>query len=301
MNTAAPERVAVAGSSGLIGSALVDELTSGGIDVIRLVRRPAAAPGERQWDPRSGWIDGAGLSDADAVVGLSGAGIASGPWTDARRAELRDSRLDPTRTLAAALVDAPRCRTFLCGSAVGFYGSRGDEILTEDQPAGTGFLAGLVTEWEAAAREAPAHVRVVNLRTGHVLAADGGLLGALRVPFRAGLGGRLGSGRQWMPWITAADHARAQRHLLTSELTGPVNLVAPHPVTNAEFTRGLAAALHRPAIVPTPLLPIRAAMGRDFVDELLLASQRAVPQRLSDDGFSFDQTEFRGALATLFP
>lgn len=285
-------RVAVAGGSGLIGTALLQALGQAGHEPVQLVRHPAEQPGQRQWEPGSGWIDGPGLSDVDAVICLSGAGIAGRPWTDKRRELLRSSRIEPVSAVVAALADAPRCQTFLCGSAVGYYGTAGDAELTEEHVRGEGFLPDLVEEWEQLAATAPNGVRVVSLRTGLVLSGSGGLLASLAPLFRLGAGGRLGSGRQWMPWISLADHVRAQVHLLGSQLSGPVNLSAPTPVTNREFTRTLAAAVHRPAIIPTPLLPIRVLMGTDFVDELLLASQRAVPAKLLADDFDFGDTSF---------
>lgn len=292
-------RIAIGGSSGLIGQAVATALRQHGHDLVRLVRREPAEPDERQWDIERREISGPGLSDCEAVINLAGAGVADRPWTPARKQLLRDSRVQSTETVVAALDDAPDCHTFLSASATGIYGDQGDSVLTEAAVPGHGFMAELVQAWEDAASRAQVgrDVRVVLLRTAPVLSADGGLLAALRTPFRLGLGGRIGDGSQWMPWITLHDTVRAQLHLLQSDLAGPVNLAAPEPVTNAEFTQVLAELLHRPAVVPMPLPAVRAVMGADLVEEFLLASQRVRPSRLLDDGFRFGHDQLASALA----
>ncbi|GAB3666127.1 TIGR01777 family oxidoreductase [Actinocorallia lasiicapitis] len=286
----------VSGASGLIGRALTASLAAGGWDVVRLVRREPAGPDEARWDPAGSVADGA-LDGADAVIHLAGAGIGDRLWTKARKKEILDSRVNGTQTLARAIAGLDGTRpVFVSGSAVGFYGDTGASETSEDAPAGEGFLADVVERWEAAtAPAADAGVRTVLARTGIVLSADGGMLGRLRPLFGLGLGARLGDGRQWMSWITLDDEIRALRFLLDSDLSGPVNLTAPNPVTNAEFTRSLAAALHRPApfVVPAPLM--RLAL-RDFAAEVPLVSQRALPTRLTAAGFTFTQPTLGPAL-----
>ncbi|MVA76364.1 TIGR01777 family protein [Auraticoccus sp. F435] len=290
-------RIAIGGSSGLIGTALTAALTGRGDEVVRLVRRAPAAPEEREWDPGRGAISGPGLDDVDAVVNLAGAGIADKRWSERRKALLLSSRVDTTRTVVAALRPQGRCRTFLSGSAVGYYGDAGDQELTEASPRGQGFLAELVEQWELAALRAP--VRTVLLRTGLVLSADGGLLGRLSPVYRLGAGGRIGDGQQYMPWISMADQVRAVLHLLDGDAEGPVNLVGPRPVRNVELTRALAAAVHRPAVVPTPLPALQLLLGPQLVTEALLASQRALPARLVELGFTHRDTDLAQTLAAL--
>jgi uncharacterized protein len=294
-------RVVISGATGLIGTALAASLAGDGIKVTRLVRRPPAGPGEVRWDPRSP-LDPAVLSGSGAVVHLSGAPIAGGRWTAARKRELRDSRIASTATVASAIPAAAQPPpVLLSGSAVGWYGGTGDREAAESDPAGDGFLAGLVRDWEAAAAPAAAAgTRVVTLRSGLVLAPRGGLLGPLLPLFRLGAGGRLGDGRQYMSWIALADHIRAIRFLLGpggagAALSGGVNLTAPAPVTNAEFTRALARAVHRPAPfrVPAPLL--QAALGELSTE--LLGSIRARPARLLEAGFTFRYPGIDAALA----
>jgi uncharacterized protein (TIGR01777 family) len=294
-------RIVISGATGLIGTALAASLAGDGIEVTRLVRRPPAGPGEVRWDPPSP-LDPAVLSGCDGVVHLSGAPVAGGRWTAARKRVLRDSRIASTATVASAIAAAASPpRVLLSGSAVGWYGQTGDREASEGDPAGQGFLAGLVRDWEAAAQPATAAgTRVVTLRSGLVLAPRGGLLGPLLPLFRLGLGGRLGDGRQYMSWIALADHIRAIRFLLGPEgagatLSGPVNLTAPAPVTNAEFTRALARAVRRPALawVPGPLL--RAALGELSTE--LLGSVRVRPGRLLEAGFTFRYQGIDAALA----
>lgn len=287
-------RIAIAGASGLLGRATTAHLRAAGHEVLALVRREASGPDERRWAPDAGRIDAPGLSDVDAVINFSGAGIADARWSPERKAELRSSRLDSTTTLAAALEPGGRCQRLLNGSAIGYYGDTGETMVDERTPQGAGFLAQLVADWERAAHTAP--VPTAYLRTGHVLTTEGGFLGKQRLPFRLGLGGQLGSGRQFISWIHVDDYTRAVAHLLTSTLTGPVDLTAPNPVTNAEFTAAFAQALNRPALIPLPLPALRLMFGSEMVDEALLSGTRVQPRRLLDDGFTFDHPRLDEAL-----
>src|SRR5260221_10590770 len=249
-------RVIVPGSHGLVGSALVARLTAEGHEVTRLVRSPSPGPGAAAWDMERGIIDSGALEGHDAVVHLAGAGIADARWTDAHKREIRESRTRGTDLLArtlAGLRSPPR--VLASGSAIGFYGDRGDETLTEASPAGRGFLADVVVEWEAAARPAAAAgIRVAHLRTGIVLAGKGGALGKQLLPLKLGLGGRLGGGSQYQSWISLTDEVGAILHTLSDEtLSGPVNLTGPEPVTNAAFTKALGRAVRRPTLIPVPL------------------------------------------------
>lgn len=277
-------RIAISGASGFLGSALVDRL-EGEHEIIRLVRRPASSPLERRWDPAAGFVESLGLSDIDAVINLSGAGIADRPWTTARRRELLTSRVQATRTLARLIAAEERPTAFLSGSAVGFYGSTGDSVIDESTPGGSGFLADVVRQWEAAT--APAGVRTVHLRTGLPLDRSGGFLGKQLPLFRLGLGGPIGDGRHWLPWIALADWVNAVAYLLESDVSGPVNLSAPNPATNAELTEELGRQLGRPTKVPVPIIGLRLVFGPGFVDETVLASQRMVPGVLTASGFEF--------------
>jgi uncharacterized protein (TIGR01777 family) len=291
-------RVAVAGSSGLIGTALVPELRDAGHEVLRLVRRAPAAPDERGWDPPAGTIAAGALDGVDAVVNLCGAGVADRRWTHARKQVLLDSRVEPTEVLAAAVADAG-IPLLVNASAVGWYGDTGDREVDETEPAGGGFLAALCRQWEAAAdRARDAGLRVVHLRIGHVLATDGGLLARLRPLFRLGLGAQLGNGRQYMPWIHLSDVASAIQFVLANgSVSGPVNLSAPAPVTNADLTHALARALHRPAPWRVPRIALRIVIG-EVADEILFG-QRVLPRALLDAGFTFQHTRIDEALAAL--
>jgi uncharacterized protein len=292
-------RVAVTGSSGLIGTALASALAAAGDEVIRLVRRPPG-PGEILWDPQSGdgGLDPATLSGVDAVVHLSGAPVADRLWTQARKRVLRDSRVLSTRALVAALARTPRPPSvLLSAAAVGWYGDTGAHEVDESAPAGTGFLPGLVADWEAAAQPArQAGLRVITLRSGIVLSRRGGMLGVLALPFRLGLGARIGPGTQYISWISVTDHVAAMRYLIgNSAIEGPVNLTAPGPVTNAVFTAELARALRRPAVLRIPAPVLRAVLG-ELAGELL-GSQRVLPRRLLDSGFVFRHPDIASALA----
>ena len=293
-------RVAVTGASGLIGTALVARLRAGGHDVVRLVRRSAAAPDEVSWDPAAGTVDAAGLAGVEGAVHLAGAGVGDHRWTAAYKQQILDSRVQGTATLVAALVRLdPQPQVLVSGSAQGFYGDRGEQTLTEDSPGGTGFLSDVVREWEAATEPAvAAGIRVVKLRSGLVMAPGGGAFGRLLPLARLGLAGPLGSGRQWWSWITLTDEVAAIEHLLTaSTLAGPVNCCAPNPGRNADVVRAVAAAMHRPALLPAPAFALRAVLG-EFSQEVL-ASTRMLPQRLLDDGFPFTHPGLGEAAAWL--
>jgi hypothetical protein len=291
-------RIAISGASGLIGSALVRSLRENDHSVLRLVRRTPRAEDELGWDPAARRLEPSALDDVDAVVNLSGAGVGDRRWTAAYKRKLVASRLDTTETLAAAMAEAkPRPRVLLSASGVNWYGDTGATVVDETAPKGTGFLAELVREWEGATAVAEAAgVRVVHLRTGPVLAPSGGLLAPVIPLFKAGLGGRLGSGEQYLPWISLADEVAAIRFLLEArDITGAVNLTAPAPVTNAEFTKVLAGVLHRPAVLPVPAFALRIALD-GFADEGALISLRVVPRVLQDHGFTFRHEDVESAL-----
>ncbi|QXJ25228.1 TIGR01777 family protein [Actinomadura graeca] len=290
-------KVTVTGSSGLIGSALVRSLRADGHDVVRLVRRETTAADEARWSPPDGCVEAAAVNDADAVVHLAGAGVGDRPWTAAYKRRIRESRLVGTRTLAEAIAAADRRPPVLvCGSAIGYYGDTGGRAVDEKAGMGRGFLAELVRDWEAAATPArEVGVRVVHPRAGVVLARTGGLLGRTLPLFRLGLGGRLGDGRQWTSWISLDDQVAALRFLLDREIAGPVNVTAPNPVTNEDYTRALGHALGRPARLTVPKFALRAAL-RGFADEGPLVSQRVLPRRLEEAGFRFAHAELGAAL-----
>jgi hypothetical protein len=295
-------KILVTGSTGMVGSALVPFLAAGGHDVVRLVRgdAPPGAPAAR-WDPAAGRIDSGGLEGLDAVVHLAGENIAAGRWTAARKARIRDSRVNGTRLLAGALARLQRRpRVLVCASAVGFYGDRGDEVLRETSHPGTGFLPEVCREWEAAAEPAArAGVRVVNARIGFVLSPSGGGLKKMLPPFRLGLGGPIGDGRQYVSWVSIEDVTGVILHAVRSQaLVGPVNTVAPNPVTNREFTRTLARILSRPAIFPMPAFAARLAFG-ELADAILLSSQRVEPARLKASGYEFRHPHLDDALRAL--
>ena len=293
-------RIAITGSTGLIGSALAASLLGDGHTVVRLVRRPPRSQSEVRWEPQSaaGGLSPAALSGLDAVIHLAGAPIAGGRWTDARKAELRASRIQSTTAVVAAMTSAAAPPSaLLCGSAVGWYGDTGDRQVDETAPAGPGFLAGLVQDWEAAARAAqPAGIRVVSMRSGIVLSRRGGMLARLAPLFRFGLGARFGSGSQFISWIALTDEVRAIRFLLdNAEAAGPVNLTAPAPVTNAVFTAALARTLGRPAPLRIPAPVLRTALGE--VSSELLAGARVLPRKLQAAGFEFRYPGIADALA----
>lgn len=289
-------RIVVAGASGLVGSALVERLESAGDEVVRLVRRPATRAGEASWDPAAGILDPAVVSGADAVVALSGASISRLPWTPSYKKVVLQSRLDVTQTLVSGIRSASQPPgAFISASAVGFYGSRGEEDLTEQSPRGTGFLSAVVSAWEQAAVPASEVTRLAYVRTGLVV-GPGGAMPPLRLLAKAGLAGPIGTGRQWWPWITLRDEVAAIDHLIGSSLSGPVNFAGPTPATAAEFVRTLARALHRPYGFPAPAFALRLAL-QDAADELLLGSQRMIPAALLNDGFRFDDVTVDDAIA----
>ena len=292
-------RVAITGSTGLVGSEVVTVLSAAGHEVVRLVRR-APAPGEKavRWDPVRREVDAAGLEGFDAVIHLAGENVGAGRWTPARKAAIRDSRVNGTRLLCDALAGLARPpKTLLCASAVGYYGDRGEERLTEESSPGTGFLAEVCREWEAASAPAARKgIRVVALRIGMVLSPKGGALARMLPLFRAGLGGVIGGGRQYVGWVALDDLPHIILHALQrDDLRGPVNAVAPRPVTNREFTETLGTALSRPTPLTVPAFALRLAVGREMADGLLLASARVVPKRLEETGYRFRFPELLAA------
>jgi len=295
-------RIVVSGATGLMGSALVPSLRSAGHTVLRLTRsRQDAGADEIWWDPANGVLDPAALEGVDAVVHLSGESIATGRWTQDKKARILNSRVNSTRLLGDALIALTRPpQAWICASATGFYGSRGDEVLGEDSAAGTGFLSEVCQAWEAAtAPAADKGIRVINLRFGVVLSRAGGALQQMLTPFKLGLGGVFGNGAQFMSWIAVDDVPGVVQHLLATEsLRGPVNAVAPSPVTNRAFTEALGKVLSRPTLFRMPAFAARLAMG-EMADALLLASARAVPKRLTDSGYAFAYPELEGALRHL--
>lgn len=301
-------KILITGSTGLVGRAMVRELKQAGHTVLRLVRPDTSGEALRggegfdvRWDPSTGEL-GAAAVGADAVVNLAGASIADGRWTATRKKALRDSRVETTRALVNALAKmAVRPRVLVSASAIGYYGNRGEEILTEASAPGRGFLGELAKEWESeAAKAAALGIRVVRARFGVVLGKDGGALPQMARPFRLGVGGRIGSGQQWMSWISLEDVVGVVRLALENgDARGPVNVVAPKPVRNEEFTHALAAALHRLALFPAPAFALRLVLG-EMAEALLLASQRVVPAELEKLGYKFAQPDLATTLAQIF-
>lgn len=290
-------KVAITGASGLLGPQLVRSLRADGHEVVRLVRREATGPDEVRWDPSSGHVDVERLVGVEAGIHLAGAGIGDRPWTPAYRREVLESRRNGTRTFASALASLdPRPRVLLSMSGVGYYGNPGDRPVDESDPSGDGYIAQVTRVWEeSTAPAADAGIRVVTLRTGIVLSTRGGAFGRLVPLFRLGLGGRLGSGRQYWSWVALPDYVRAVRFLLDREdITGAVNVCAPAAVTNAELTSTLGRVLHRPTVFTAPGFAVRLPFG-DFGRDIL-AGQRVVPRRLLDAGFTFEQPAFEPAL-----
>ena len=300
-------KIAVTGASGLIGGALLTALRADGHEVIQLVRRTPRTAEEHRWDPQLRQIDPTVLADADAVVNLAGTPIRPRPFTSGYKAQLTSSRLDSTTTISEALAEAAaadpgRPRVLLSASAVGFYGDTGSRAVTEQDPAGADFLAQLCAQWETATAPAEAAgIRVVHLRTGLVLDRAAMLMQVMGIVFRLGLGGRLGDGRQYWPWISLADEVGAIRHLLTADVAGPVNLTGPDPVTNAEFTAELGRQVHRPTVLAVPTVAIKLALG-EFGRSSVIGGQRALPARLQESGYTFTHAELPAALhAALAP
>lgn len=290
-------KVAITGASGLIGSALVPHLRARGDEVLRLVRRPAAAPDEVQWDPRAGTVDLEALNGIDAVVHLAGAGVGDHRWTDAYKREILDSRVQGTHTIVQAMIALdPRPRTLVAGSAIGWYGDTGDRAVDESAPAGSGFLADVVRAWEAAADPAQeAGIRVTHARTGLVVAKEGGAWAKLFPIFKLGLGGKLGSGRQYWSWISLRDEIRALTYLMDNEsMVGPVNLTGPAPATNAEVTSAMGAVLGRPTLFPVPAFALKTVLG-EFSTEIL-SSARVIPAVLESSEFSWEDPTVESAI-----
>ena len=292
-------RVLVSGSTGLVGSAVAAALPDHGHEPVRLIRhnRPDDLPAVR-WDPGTGSIDGNALDGIEAVIHLAGEGIAERRWTPEQKARILDSRVGGTTLLAERIAAASNPpAVFLSGSAIGFYGERGDAELTESSEAGDGFLAEVVGAWERATAVVPRPpTRVVHLRTGIVLSGSGGALAPQLPFFRLGLGGRIGSGRQWWSWISIDDMVGALMWLLDNDVRGPVNLTGPNPVTNATFTKTLGQVLRRPTLIPIPKPALWARLGRELTAELLYTSQRVTPSMLLDHGYEFVHPDLEGAL-----
>lgn len=290
-----PQRIAVTGASGLIGSALVGYLKSQGHTVQRLVRRAAVSSEEITWDPIAGTVDMEALAGVDAVIHLAGAGVSDKRWTKKYKSEILNSRLLGTTTIAKA-VAIVKPQVFISASAIGWYGESGNRAVVESDRVGDDFLAAVCHEWESAA-DLAGDVRTVKLRTGLVLDPTGGALGKMLPIFRFGLGGKLSNGKQWWSWITLHDQIRAIAFLLESKVSGPVNLTSPNPVTNTEFTAGLARAMHRPALFPVPAFALKIVLG-GFSAEVL-GSKKVMPQVLTEAGFTFDYPHISSALEKL--
>jgi uncharacterized protein len=291
--------VAVTGSHGFIGSALLPALTRAGHRPVRIVRNQAAGDDELSWDPEAGTIDADGLEDIGGVVHLAGAGIGDKRWTDARKRLILESRTRGTGLLARTLAGLTHPPSALVSaSAIGYYGNRRDEPLDEQSAPGNDFVARVCVQWEAAtAPAADAGIRVARVRSGIVLGREGGVLPRLLLPFRLGLGGRIASGRQYMSWISIDDAIRAILHALThDQVAGPVNVTGPAPVTNDEFTKTLGRVVRRPTVIPTPLFPLRTRYGRELVQHLLVEGQRVLPKRLEASGYAFEHPTLEDAL-----
>lgn len=292
-------KVAITGSSGLIGSSLVGALRGAGHTAIPLVRTGDPAPGEVAWDPRAGTIDAAGLEGVDAVVNLAGAGIGDERWTDERKRLILESRTKSTDLLARTLAELDRTpAVLLSASGIDYYPDAGDDVLTEASPAGKGFLTDVCVQWEGATAPAQAaDIRTCLLRTGIVQSADGGALKKTLLPFKLGIGGRLGSGKQWWSWISIDDHVRAMLYLIESDVEGPVNLTAPNPVTNQTYTKALGRELGRPTLLPIPKFGPRALLGKELSETLLYSSRRVLPTVLESSGFVFRHPTIEVCLA----
>jgi uncharacterized protein (TIGR01777 family) len=293
-------RILIAGASGLVGSALVPRLKAEGAEVVRLVRASAGA-GEIEWHPDRGSIDAAALEGVDAIINLAGDGIADGRWTEEKKRRILDSRVNGTRLLSETMAKlARKPATFINASAIGFYGSRGDELVDEDSGPGEGFLAKVCREWESSTAPAEqAGIRVVKLRLGVILTKDGGIMGSMLQPFKLGLGGKVGAGNQVISWVAMDDVVSAFSFILSHQtLRGPINVVAPRPVTNAEFTKTLGRVLSRPTFMAMPVFAARLAFG-EMADEMMLSSTRVAGKVLSEAGFRFQHPELEGAVRAM--
>ena len=290
-------KILVAGASGLVGSALIPVLESEGTEITGLVRSSPKA-NEIEWHPNHGGIDATRLEGFDAIINLAGENIAEGRWTDEKKRKIRDSRVDGTHLLSEAIAKlATKPRVFLCASATGFYGDRDDEILDETSDSGGGFLANVCRDWEGATESAAkAGVRVVNLRFGPILAREGGMLGKMLTPFKLGMGGKVGSGKQYISWVAIDDVIGAIKLALADEsIHGALNVVSPNPVTNEEFTKTLGEVLSRPTVMSIPAFAARLVFG-EMADEMLLVSQRVAPKKLNEAGYQFKHPELESAL-----
>ena len=290
-------RIAIAGASGLVGKALTPLLETDAHDIVRLVRNSPKA-GEIEWHPNQDSIDPAKLQEFDAIINLAGENVAEGRWTEEKKKRIHDSRVHGTHLLSEAIAKlTTKPRAFLCASATGIYGDRGDETLNEQSESGGGFLAGVCREWEMATE--PAHragVRVVNLRFGPILARVGGMLEKMLMPFKMGLGGKIGSGKQYISWVGIEDAVAAIKLALNDEsIHGPLNVVSPKPVTNERFTRALGEVLSRPTVMAMPAFAARLAFG-EMADEMLLVSQKVIPKKLQAAGFQFEYSDLETAL-----
>lgn len=292
---ALPQRIAITGASGMIGSALVGHLKSEGHTIQRLVRRPVVSPDEVLWNPLTGDVDLAALEGVDAIIHLAGANVGDKRWSKKYRAEILNSRLLGTNTIATA-VSKLKPDVFISSSAIGWYGETGNRTVSEDDRPGDDFLAAVCKEWEGAADTASG-TRTVKIRTGLVLEPTSGAMGKMLPLFKFGLGGKLGNGKQWWSWITLHDQLKAICYLLEKDIEGPVNLVSPNPATNQEFTAALARALRRPALIPVPGFALRMVLG-GFSSEIL-GSKKVTPKKLIDSGFEFDYPHLAPALAAL--
>ena len=295
-------KIAVTGASGLVGTELVRVLRNRGVDVLRLVRRTPAAQDEVEWNPANGSIDVDGLAGIRGAIHLAGDNVASGRWTEAKKASIRDSRVQGTGLLSSALAQlSPRPEALVSASAIGYYGSTGDQAADESSPLGEGFLASVCADWEAAAEPArQAGIRVVNARIGIVLDARDGALAKMKMPFLLGVGGRIGDGSQYMSWITLHDVVAALVFALEHpDLRGPVNLVAPNPVTNAEFTDTLGRVLKRPTFFPVPKFALRLGAGAQMADEMLIGGTRVIPSVLRSNGFEWESETLEPALRSV--
>ena len=293
-------RIVIAGASGLVGSAQVPKLKAEGAEATRLVRS-APASGEIEWHPDRGSIDAPALEGFDAVINLAGDGIANGRWTEEKKRRILDSRVDGTRLLSETMANLSRKpATFVNASAIGFYGSRGDELVDEESGPGEGFLSGVCRQWESATAAAEqAGIRVVKLRFGVILTKDGGIMGSMLRPFKLGLGGKVGSGQQVISWVAIDDVVAAINFILQNEsLRGPINVVAPQPVTNEEFTKTLGRVLSRPTFMTMPAFAARLAFG-EMADEMMLSSTRVAGKVLNDAGFKFQYPELEGAVRAM--